>query len=77
MTPAAAPLAEHRTVQQRMVRIALREARRGVREIPARSNTGPAIRRYHVVMKLQCGATSGVGRVCGNRLCGRAAQDRR
>lgn len=35
------------TVQDRMVRIALREAARHVREVPARSNTGPDIRRYH------------------------------
>lgn len=35
------------TVQQKMVAFALREARRGVREIPTHSNTGPDIRRYH------------------------------
>lgn len=35
------------TVQERMVSIALAEAQRSVREIPADSNTGPDIRRYH------------------------------
>jgi len=39
------------TVQQRMVAIALREARRGVREIPAHSNTGPDLRRYHTAVR--------------------------
>lgn len=46
--PAPAPA---RTVQQKMVAIALREARRHVREVPARSNTGPDIRRYHSAVR--------------------------
>lgn len=48
--PAAAQ-AKPKTVQQKMVTIALRESRRGVQEIPAHSNTGPDIRRYHTAVK--------------------------
>lgn len=46
---AAAPAAEagQRTVQQRMAAIATAELARSVREVPADSNTGPDIRRYH------------------------------
>jgi hypothetical protein len=44
---AAAPPPKPVTVQQKMVTYALREARRNVQEIPARSNLGPDIRRYH------------------------------
>jgi hypothetical protein len=48
--PAAAG-AEPRTVQQKMVAYALREARRTVQEIPPHSNTGPDIRRYHTAVR--------------------------
>src|SRR3954471_23464047 len=37
-------------VQQKMVRYALREARRHVQEIPPHSNLGPDIRRYHTAV---------------------------
>src|SRR4051794_15863682 len=50
LAPASAPAA-HRTVQQRMVAIALREAARNVQEVPAHSNTGPEIRKYHTAVK--------------------------
>ncbi|MFL5845786.1 MAG: CHAP domain-containing protein [Solirubrobacteraceae bacterium] len=48
--PAAAQ-AKPRTVQQKMVRIAKHEATLGVHEVPAHSNTGPDIRRYHTAVK--------------------------
>ncbi|MDQ5808883.1 MAG: CHAP domain-containing protein, partial [Actinomycetota bacterium] len=38
-------------VQDRMVSIAMAEARRGVQEVPARSNDGPAIRRYRTAVR--------------------------
>ena len=44
LVPAVAQAA---TVQERMVSIALAEAQRGVREVPAKSNTSRDIRRYH------------------------------
>lgn len=48
---APASAAGPRTVQQRMAAIALREAARGVREVPAHANTGPDIRRYHTAVR--------------------------
>jgi hypothetical protein len=51
IAPAPSPVPPAQTVQQRMVAIALREARRHVREIPAHSNTGPDIRRYHTAVR--------------------------
>lgn len=48
----AAPAAARAgVVQDRMVAIALAEARRGVQEVPARSNDGPAIRRYRTAVR--------------------------
>jgi hypothetical protein len=44
---AAAPPPKPVTVQQKMVTYALREARRHVQEVPAHSNLGPDISRYH------------------------------
>jgi hypothetical protein len=44
------PPAHQLTVQQKMVRIAVRESRRHVREIPAHSNLGPEIRKYHTAV---------------------------
>lgn len=49
--PTAAGAAEPETVQQKMVRLALAEAERNVRETPADSNLGPDIRRYHTAVK--------------------------
>ena len=46
-----APAAGAGVVQDRMVSIALEEARRGVQEVPARSNDGPAIRRYRTAVR--------------------------
>lgn len=51
LAPAAPAAAGSRTVQQRMVAYALREARRNVQEIPARSNHGPDIDRYHSAVR--------------------------
>ena len=48
---AAPAAASAGVVQDRMVSIALAEARRGVTEVPARSNDGPAIRRYRTAVK--------------------------
>ena len=39
------------TVQQKMVPLALTEANRGVQEIPARSNRGPEIDKYHTAVR--------------------------
>jgi len=50
LAPAAAHAAEP-TAQQKMVSLALAEANRGVQEIPARSNRGPDIRRYHTAVR--------------------------
>ena len=47
----SAQAAGPRTVQQKMVAIALKEARRNVQEVPTHSNTGPDIRRYHTAVK--------------------------
>lgn len=47
---AAPAAASAETVQDRMVEIALEESKRGVREVPARSNDGPAIRRYRTAV---------------------------
>ena len=47
VAPAAASA---ETVQDRMVAVALAEARQGVQEVPARSNDGPAIRRYRTAV---------------------------
>jgi hypothetical protein len=44
---AASPPPTPATVQQKMVTYALREARRNVQEVPADSNLGPDIGRYH------------------------------
>jgi hypothetical protein len=44
---AATPL----TVQDKLVKFAMAEARRNVQEIPARSNLGPDIKRYHRAVK--------------------------
>jgi hypothetical protein len=49
--PAGAQAAQRRTVQQRMVAIAMREAARNVQEVPYHSNTGPEIRKYHTAVK--------------------------
>ena len=49
MAPAADAAADQ-TVQQKMVPLALAEANKGVQEIPARSNRGPDIRRYHTAV---------------------------
>ena len=46
-----APAAAAAGVQQEMRRIALAEARIGVREVPARSNLGPDIARYHTAVR--------------------------
>ena len=45
------PPAHQLTVQQKMVRYALAESRRHVREIPPHSNLGPDIRRYHTAVR--------------------------
>ena len=47
----AVPAAGAETVQDRMVRIAVAEARRGVQEVPAKSNDGPEIRRYRTAVR--------------------------
>lgn len=47
----AAPAQAAETVQQKMRRIALAEAQRNVQEIPARSNLGPDIERYHSAVR--------------------------
>jgi hypothetical protein len=47
----AAPAAQGATVQQKMRRYALAEARIGVREVPAHSNLGPDIARYHTAVR--------------------------
>lgn len=49
----AAPTAaaEAGIVQDRMVAYAIAEAKRNVREVPARSNTGRRIRRYHTAVE--------------------------
>lgn len=50
--PAAASAAvDRQTVQDELVRYALEEAGRNVREVPARSNTSRAIRRYHTAVE--------------------------
>jgi len=49
--PAPASAAQPETVQDRLVAIGKREAARNVQEVPAQSNTGPDIRRYHRAVK--------------------------
>jgi hypothetical protein len=51
LASAAPAAAAEPTVQDRMVAIALREAARNVREVPADSNTGRDIRRYHSAVR--------------------------
>lgn len=49
--PASAAAPESETVQDRLVSIGMREAARNVQEVPAQSNTGPDIRRYHTAVR--------------------------
>ncbi|MEJ7788116.1 MAG: hypothetical protein WKF96_25220, partial [Solirubrobacteraceae bacterium] len=50
-SPAVASAAgEPETVQDRLVAYALKEIGRQVREVPAKSNTSRAIRRYHTAV---------------------------
>jgi hypothetical protein len=48
---AAPATASAGVVQDRMVAIALEEAKLGVQEVPERSNDGPAIRRYRTAVR--------------------------
>lgn len=48
--PAAAAAEGSETVQDKLVRYALEEVGRNVREVPAKSNTSRAIRRYHTAV---------------------------
>lgn len=48
---AASAAGESQTVQDGLVRYALQELQRNVREVPAKSNTSRAIRRYHSAVK--------------------------